>query len=101
MSDFKKILTNMLPKKAKDVSIGILCIQEIYEYMLFDKGRVANVFELCEYSVKSAKKKDFDTLMEAMEFIRIKLFDVSNNAQLARRKLDILLNKIDDMAPNR
>ena len=66
MFELKKVLTRMLPKKTKDISISILCIQEIYEYMLFDKDTtrsferlgvgLSNVLKLCQDSLKLAKK---------------------------------------------
>lgn len=107
MFELKKVLPRMLPKKTKDISISILCIQEIYEYMLFDKDTtrsferlgvgLSNVLKLCQDSLKLAKKNDLDTLLQALAFIKVRLYDVSNNAKLARQKINLIMNRIDGM----
>jgi len=104
--NFRNTLKETLPKKEKDINWVIACLDDICDWMVFSNDsnpddikrlgvELTNVIKLCSDSTKLAKKKDYDSLMQAIAYIKVRLFDVESNAKDARRKFDIINKNIE------
>jgi len=110
LAALRRILTKTIPKKEKDIGLALYSLQEICDYMLFKKDQrktkeqlgvnFSNVMRLCADSTRLARKKDLDTLLQALAFIKVRLFDIASDAKLAERKFDVMMHNIERLIPD-
>lgn len=112
LENYKKALENLLPNNEKQVGLLWLCLKEVFEELMFADNtklsRIAlskrnkketnldNILAICNTSIQLCNKKDLDNLSTAFGHMDAKLFQIHLDVQNARRKINSIMDKINN-----